>query len=68
MSLSIGTLLIIIGLIHALAPAFIWLISIGWNFRDAQPSDFAIKLNRIIGYILITIGGFYILDFFYPGL
>lgn len=65
MSLSIGTFFIIIGLICAFIPGFLWWLSIGWLLRDAEPSDAALMYYRVVGYIFLFLGVIYILDFFF---
>jgi hypothetical protein len=68
LSLFIGIMLILIGLLNVKFPAFLWFISTGWKFADAEPSDIALGINRFIGYFLLVAGVCYILDFFIPGL
>ncbi|MFC0189429.1 DUF6199 family natural product biosynthesis protein [Fictibacillus aquaticus] len=65
MDAVVGVLVVLIGLFFVKYPYFIWETSIGWQLKDAEPSDMALKVNRIIGYILITIGAFYALDYFF---
>ncbi|MFD1737277.1 DUF6199 family natural product biosynthesis protein [Bacillus salitolerans] len=66
MALLGGILLILLGFLGVKFPAFIWYISIGWQFRDSEPSDIAIGINRFIGYFIIVTGVCFIIDFFFP--
>lgn len=59
---------IIVGLVFALAPAFVWFIAIGWLFRDAEPSDAVLIVIRWIGYVILFIAAMNILGFFFPWL
>jgi len=61
-------MLIFLGFLGAEFPTFIWYLSVGWQFRDAEPSDMAIWINRFIGYFLIVVGICYILVFFFPSI
>ncbi|MCM3785053.1 hypothetical protein M3231_18945 [Neobacillus mesonae] len=51
-----GFLFIIGGLIAALSPHTAWYLSIGWRFKDTEPSDLALVVERIAGIILAVIG------------
>ena len=51
-----GILTFLLGLLCLLAPRFIWYVGWGWRFKDAQPSDLALILNRICGAVFIIIG------------
>lgn len=53
---------IIIGLFFALAPTFVWFISIGWLFKYAEPSDAVLIVNRWVGYVLLFIAAIYLAD------
>jgi len=52
----VGFILIIIGVISAVSPQSAWYMSIGWKFRDAEPSDAALAMHRITGVIGVIIG------------
>ncbi|WP_332650292.1 DUF6199 family natural product biosynthesis protein [Lysinibacillus sp. 54212] len=68
MPLFVGSILVLFGLLNILLPGLVWFFSIGWQFRDAEPSDTALKVNRIIGYFLLIVGVCYILSFFFPSI
>ncbi|WP_090902749.1 DUF6199 family natural product biosynthesis protein [Paenibacillus sp. OK076] len=52
----IGVLVLIIGLIMAIWPYFAWYLRLGWNFKDAEPSDLALNAGRILGIVLVIVG------------
>lgn len=58
----LALLLIAVGAFHAFAPQTAWMLGHGWRFRDAEPSDLALDLNRILGGVLIFIGGILLLS------
>jgi hypothetical protein len=45
----------IIGVIHVVAPRASWYMSVGWKFRDAEPSDAYLALSRLGGGIAAVI-------------
>lgn len=47
---------LIIGVFNLLCPYGAWLLTQGWRFRDAEPSDFALTMARVSGVIAIIIG------------
>lgn len=48
-------LLLIIGILNLAAPEFMWQIGEGWKFKDAEPSEAAILMGRVVGGICIII-------------
>lgn len=44
------------GAFYALAPEVAWHWNIGWRFRDAEPSDMALRANRIVGVVVLILG------------
>ena len=54
----VGLLLIIIGLLNLCKPEEMWYMSIGWQFKNAEPSEDAILWCRVGGAIAIVIGFF----------
>lgn len=48
-------LLIIIGLANIIAPYASWYLSYGWRYKNAEPSDAALVMNRIGGVVIIII-------------
>ncbi|MFF2885799.1 DUF6199 family natural product biosynthesis protein [Paenibacillus sp. NPDC057967] len=51
-----GFILIIFGVISAVSPQSVWYISVGWKFKDAEPSDAALAMHRITGVIGVIVG------------
>ena len=47
----LGLLLLAVGIFHAAAPRAAWFLARGWYYKDAQPSDLALSLNRVFGVI-----------------
>ena len=66
MSIFIGIMCIIAGLINVKFPGFVWFLSTGWQFSNAEPSDVALGINRVLGYFLLIVGACYILSYFVP--
>lgn len=60
-----GILLLIVGFIVAKFPDMIWFFALGWLFKDAEPSDIAIKLYRYSGIFLFILGVISIIDSIY---
>lgn len=48
-------ILLIIGLISAAAPRAVWYLEYGWRFKEAEPSEAAVTVNRIGGIIAVII-------------
>ncbi|MBO5253428.1 MAG: hypothetical protein J6C51_05740 [Clostridia bacterium] len=51
-------LLIALGLFAVLSPQTVWYLEYGWRFKDAEPSNLALTLNRIGGIVSIALGVF----------
>lgn len=51
-----GVLVLIIGLFSAIFPRGVWQLSIGWLFRNAEPSDAALTMSRVGGIVLVILG------------
>lgn len=52
----IGIILILTGAIHIAAPRGMWYISYGWRYKNAEPSDMALFVERAGGIFAIIIG------------
>ena len=50
-----GLLLLGVGIFNVAAPSAAWYLEYGWRFKDAEPSDIALVLNRIVGVVIIVI-------------
>ncbi|MBO7748732.1 hypothetical protein I8J29_31640 [Paenibacillus sp. MWE-103] len=53
-----GLLFIIIGILNVFFPQAGWYMRYGWQFRNAEPSDAALIMNRVGGVIAVVIGIF----------
>lgn len=53
--LRVAFLLLSVGVLLAVVPWAAWILAYGWRFKDAEPSDFALGANRILGITLIVI-------------
>lgn len=53
----LAVLLLAVGIFNTAAPQTAWWLEYGWRFKDAEPSDLALGANRILGVVLIFIGG-----------
>ena len=51
-----GLLLIPVGLFLLISPRTVWYLSHGWRFKNAEPSDLALGLNRLGGGAALVIG------------
>ena len=49
-----------IGVFNTAAPSVAWYLEYGWRYKNADPSDFALGLNRVGGIIAIIVGVFII--------
>lgn len=41
------------GVLAIVSPHSIWMISHGWKYKDAEPSDISLVLTRISGGVMI---------------
>ena len=53
-NLLLFLVLLVIGGISLAAPQVTWYLEYGWRFKDAEPSDLALGVNRVIGGIVIV--------------
>ena len=56
----IGIFLLAVGVFNAVKPEVAWYLEYGWRFKDAEPSDSAIALNRLGGAVAIIAAVFLI--------
>lgn len=54
--LGLGILLIVLGGVGAAAPRALWYIGYGWRYKDVEPSNMALLVNRVSGIIGIVLG------------
>ena len=50
-------LLLIIGGINTAWPQAAWYLETGWKIKDAEPSELALGVNRVVGVVLLLIAG-----------
>lgn len=48
-------LLAAVGIVGIAAPKALWWVVIGWQIKDAEPSDAALVIYRIIGAVLLIV-------------
>ncbi len=55
-------LLALLGILHAAFPQFFWYINHGWRYKNAEPSDAALGVTRIVGVLaaLLASGCFFL--------
>lgn len=51
--LLLALLLLPVGIFHVAAPETAWMLSHGWKYKNAEPSDLALAANRIGGVLCI---------------
>ena len=51
-----GLLFIALGLFSALSPHTAWYLEWGWRYKDAEPSDTALMMERIGGVFAVIVG------------
>ncbi len=51
----------ILGLFSLVKPEYAWYLQYGWRFKNAEPSDAAIMVERIVGVVLLILVGLYIM-------
>lgn len=56
MHIIAGIILVLIGLLAVLSPKTAWYLRCGWRFRNAEPSEAALILERIGGVIFVMAG------------
>ena len=53
---GLGLVLLLLAVCMAVWPRAFWYLHTGWRFKDAEPSDLALGLNRTVGIILGIVG------------
>ena len=54
-------LLLIVGVINTAWPQAAWYLETGWKIKDAEPSELALGVNRVVGVVLLIVAGVMIL-------
>ena len=52
----LGLVMCIMGLVAALSPYTAWYLSIGWRFKETEPSDIALVMHRVGGIFSVFVG------------
>ena len=52
----LAVLLLALGAFQAISPRTAWFLGYGWRFKDAEPSELALTVDRIVGVLLISVG------------
>ncbi len=53
-------LLFAFGILGTVSPKTIWQLEYGWRFKNAEPSDIALTVNRVVGVVLMIIAAVFI--------
>lgn len=56
MSIFLGVIFVLIGVINVAAPEIGWNLRYGWRCHDAEPSDAALIWGRVGGVVVIIVG------------
>lgn len=54
----VAVVVIIVGIIGISAPEAVWQLNRGWKFKEAEPSNVALIMNRVIGGFMAVVGVF----------
>lgn len=52
----LGIILVISGAFVAIKPYIAWYFIIGWQIQDAEPTDLALSIYRILAFFMLIIG------------
>lgn len=52
----VAFLLIVMGIFQLVSPQTAWYLSYGWRYKDAEPSDIALVMERVGGVVAIIVG------------
>lgn len=55
MIVFVGALIFLSALVSVIWPYAGWYISIGWKFKDAEPSEAALLMQRIMGIVVMLV-------------
>ena len=54
-NIFLSVFIALVGIFHAALPETAWYLAYGWRYRDAEPSDAALMLNRLGGAAAIAV-------------
>lgn len=60
--MGLAIIVLIVSIIAIFAPRFTWFLSTGWRFKNAEPSNLVLVVNRIVGVIAAVISVFVIIS------
>lgn len=52
----VSFLLIVMGIFQLVSPQTAWYLSYGWRYKNAEPSDIALVMERMGGVVEIIVG------------
>ncbi len=52
----LGVVLVLLGVFQFVSPETMWKFNWGWRFKNAEPSDFALKMGMLSGALTIVLG------------
>ena len=55
-NLLLGVLCLVVGAFNLFLPELAWRVQYGWVYKNSEPTNFAVFLNRITGILLVIIG------------
>lgn len=53
---ALGVFLVTLGILNVLFPRWFWNIQYGWRYKNTEPTDTAINIQRLGGIIAIIVG------------
>lgn len=53
---ALGVFLVTLGILNVLFPKWFWNIQYGWRYKNTEPTDTAINIQRLGGIIAIIVG------------
>lgn len=54
-SLILVVFLLAVGVFQIISPRTAWMLGYGWRFKDVEPSELALTVNRAVGVLLIFV-------------
>ncbi len=52
----LAVFLLALGAFQTISPRTAWMLGYGWRFKDAEPSELALTVNRAVGVLLVFVG------------
>ena len=54
-NIFVSIILVLLGIFSIAAPETVWYLEHGWRYKDAEPSDLALGMNRVGGVVEIIV-------------